>query len=65
MRAQGSIAAGEVLAGVAAEVAEGGGKAVGPMFEWRATDRSQGVLQTLGQGDIALAAEHDMGMLEA
>ena len=30
-----------------------------------ATERPQCVLQTLGQGDEALAAEHDMGMLEA
>ena len=30
-----------------------------------ATERPQRVLQPLGQGDEALAAEHDMGMLEA
>ena len=31
----------------------------------RAAERPQGVLQAFGQGDEALAAEHDMGVFEA
>ena len=35
------------------------------MLQRRAAERPQRILQTLGQRDEALAAEHDMGMLEA
>ena len=35
------------------------------MLARSAAERPEGVLQPLGEGDIALAAEHDMGMLEA
>ena len=30
-----------------------------------AAQRPQGILQSFGQGDVALAAENDVGMLEA
>lgn len=35
------------------------------MLPRHATERAQGVLQALCQGDEAFAAEHDMGMREA
>ena len=35
------------------------------MLQGHAAERPQGVLQALGEGDEALAAEHDMGMREA
>lgn len=35
------------------------------MLPRNAAERPQGVLQALGQGDEAFAAEHDMGMLKA
>ena len=65
MGAQRIVAPGQVLAGVAIQIAEGGREAVAAMLTRGAAERPEGVLQALGQGDIALAAEHDMGMLEA
>ena len=35
------------------------------MLPRRPAERPQGILQPFGQGDEALAAEHDMGVLEA
>ena len=65
MGAQRLVAPGQVLAGFAIEIAEGGREAVAAVLARRAAEGPQGVLQPLGEGDIALAAEHDMGMLEA
>ena len=58
------VAAGEVLLDVAAEVAEGGGEAVAAVFLRRAAERPERVLQALSQCNVALAAQHDMGVLE-
>ena len=65
MGAQRLVAPGQILARVAVEIAEGGREAVAAMLLRRAAERPQRVLQTLGQCHEALAAEHDMGMLEA
>jgi hypothetical protein len=35
------------------------------MFTRSATQRPQGILQALGQGDITLSAKHDMGMFKS
>jgi hypothetical protein len=59
------IAGGQILLGLPVEIVEGGREAVGSMFPRRAAERPQGVLHPLRQGDEALAAEHDMGVLEA
>ena len=59
------ISGGQILLGLQVEIAEGGREAIGSMFPRRAAERPQGVLHPLRQGDEALAAEHDMGVLEA
>ena len=59
------VAACLILGGVAAEVAEGGGEAVGAVLQRRAAERPEGVLQFLGEGGEALAAEHHADMLPA
>jgi hypothetical protein len=59
------VAACLILGGVAAEVAEGGGEAVGPVLQRRAAERPEGILQPLGEGGEALAAEHHAGVLPA
>jgi hypothetical protein len=63
--AQRVVAPGQVLRRVAPEVAEGGRKAVAAVLARRAAERPEGALQALGQRDVALTAEHDMGVLEA
>ena len=65
MAAKCLIAAGLVLGRVAGEVAEGGGKAVGAVLLRRAAERPEGILQPLGEGGEALAAEHHADMLPA
>ena len=65
MGAERLVAAGLVLGGVAAEVAEGGGEAVGAVLPGRATERPEGILQPLGEGGEALAAEHHADVLPA
>jgi len=59
------IATRQVLACLPAQVAEGRRQAVAAMLVRGAAERPQGVLQAVRQGHEALAAEHDMGMLEA
>ena len=65
MGAQRLVAPGQVLLGVAIEIAEGRRQAVAAVLLRHAAERPQRVLQALGQRHEALAAEHDMGMLEA
>jgi hypothetical protein len=55
MGAERLVAAGLVLGGVAAEVAEGGGEAVGAVLPGRATERPEGILQPLGEGAAKLS----------
>ena len=59
------IAVGQVLRRVTAEVAERRREAVAAVLARRPAERPEGVLQTLGQGDVALATQHHMGVLEA
>jgi hypothetical protein len=63
MRAQRLIAVGLILPRVIVEIAECGRQAVAAMLQGSAAERPQRVLQPLGQGHEAFAAEHDMGML--
>ncbi len=65
MGAQRLIASGEIRAGIAVEVAERGRQAVAAMLQRHGTERPQCVLQALGQGHKALAAEHDVRVLPA
>ena len=65
VRAQRLVAPGLVLERVAVEVAERCREAVAAMLERYAAKRPQRVLQPLGQGDEALAADHDLGMAPA
>ena len=51
--AQGVIAAGQVVAGAAVEIAEGGREAVAAMLARRAAQGPQGVLQAFGTGVFA------------
>ena len=63
--AQGLVAPGLVLGGVAFEVAERGREAVAAVFGGHAAQRPQRVLQPGGQGREALAAQDDLGVLPA
>src|SRR5271166_4606229 len=65
MAAQGLVAPGLVLRGLTVEVAECRRQAVAAVLVRRTAERPQGILQSLGQGDEALAAEHHLGMLPA
>ena len=65
MLAQRLVAAGLVGGGIPVEVAERGREAVGAMFDRRAAERPQRVLQATGQGGEALAAQHRLGVLPA
>ena len=65
VRAQRGVARGGVLAPVRVEVAVGGGQTVGAVLARRAAERPQGVLETLGEGREALAAEHHVHVGEA
>src|SRR5207342_841646 len=47
------------------QIAERRRQAIAAMLLWYATQCPQGILQTLGKRDKALAAEHDVGILEA
>src|SRR5450631_1069630 len=55
----------EIILGIAVQIAECGRETIAAMLAWRSSKHPQRVLQTLGQRDKALTAEHDMGMLEA
>ena len=59
------VASGQIVLGILAEIAESGRQAVAAMFQRRATERPEGVLQPFGEGHIAFAAQDDVGMLEA
>ena len=59
------VALRQILLGVAVQVAERRRQAVAAMLLRHAAERPQRILQALGQRHEALAAEHDMGMLEA
>ena len=65
MRNQRLVALGQILLRVALEVAEGRRQAVTAMQLGHAAQRPQRILQALGKRDIALAAEHHVGVLEA
>ena len=65
MGAQRVIAPGQVLARIRVEVAERRRQAVAAVLARRAAERPQRVLQPLGQGHVAFAAEDDVRMLEA
>jgi hypothetical protein len=65
MGAERLISVGEVGFGLGVEIAEGGRQAVAAMLARDATEQPEGVLQPRGEGDIALPADHDMGVLEA
>jgi len=54
----------QIIPRVPIEIAEGGRQTVGPMLPRRADERPQGILQPFGQGDEALATQHDMGVLK-
>ncbi len=59
------VAERQILLGVGIEIAEGGRQAIAAMLLRNAAERPQRILQALGQRDEALAAEHNIGMLEA
>ncbi len=65
MRAQRLVACGQVGGRVALEVAERRREAVAAMLGGRSAERPEGVLQPDSDGDVALAAEHDMSVLPA
>ena len=62
---QRGVAPGDIFGIGDGEVAECGRQAVGAMLERYASQCRECDRQTRGQRDIALAAEHDFGMLEA
>src|SRR5208282_6449024 len=59
------VASRHVLLRVAVQVAEGRREAIAAMLSRCTAKSPQRILQTFGQRDKALAAEHNMGMLEA
>ena len=65
MGAQLLVAPGEVLLGITIEIAERRRQAVAAVLLRYAAQRPQRVLQAFRERHKALAAEHDMGMLEA
>ncbi len=65
VRTQCIVARGQILTRGMIQIAERGRQAVAAMLAWRTPDRPQRVLQPFGESDIALAAQDDMGVLEA
>ena len=65
MAAQLLVAARQILAGIPVQIAECRRQAVAAVLARNPAERPERVLQAFGQGNEALAAEHDMGMLEA
>src|SRR6266567_2898108 len=59
------IAQRQILLCVAVQVAECCRETIAAVLAWCPAERPQRILQTLGQRHKALAAEHDVGMLEA
>ena len=55
----------QIILNGAVQIAERRREAIAAMLARHAAERPQCILQTLGQRDKALAAEHDVGMLEA
>ena len=59
------VAAGQIQGIRLGQVAEGRREAVAAMFARRTAEQAQRVLsQAVRQGRVALATEHDLGMLE-
>ena len=54
-----------IFLSVAVQIAECRRETIAAMLARCAPERPQRILQTLGQRNKALTAEHDMGMLEA
>ena len=65
MAAQLLIAARQILPGILVQIAESRRQAVATMHAGSSAERPQRVLQAFRQGHEALAAEHDMSVLEA
>lgn len=65
MAAQAGIPGGPVLLDLRGEIVEGGREAVAAVLARRAAEGPERVLHPGGQGYEALAAEHDIGVLEA
>ena len=63
--AQRLVTPGLILGGVAVEVAEGGGEAVGAVLDRGTAERPERVLQATSERREALAAKHRLGMLPA
>jgi hypothetical protein len=63
--AHGLAAAGEIFLCGRVEGAEGDREAVGSVLAGHAAERPEGILQPFGDRHEALAAEHDVGVLEA
>src|SRR5437763_5220831 len=59
------VAPRQIFLRIAVQVAECRRETVAAMLARRAAESPQRILQTLGKGHKALAAEHDAGMLEA
>ena len=65
MRTQRLIALRQILRRIPLQIAERRREAVAAVLQRRATQGPQGVLQALGQGNEALAAQHHVDMLPA
>ena len=65
MCAQRLVALGQVLRRIPLEIAERRRETVAAVLARCAAERPQGILQALGQGHEALAAQHHLGMLPA
>ncbi len=65
MGAQVLVSLGQIIPRIGGEIAEGCRQAVGSMLTRDTTERPKGVLQALGQGNKALATEHDVGMFKS
>lgn len=61
---KGLVSLRQIVPCIAIEIAECGRQAVGPMLPRRPTERPESILQAFGQGNEALAAEHDVDVLE-
>ena len=59
------VATRQILARIPVQIAERGGQTVAAMLVRCSAEQPQGILQPLRQGHEALAAENDMGVLEA
>src|SRR5581483_538600 len=55
----------QVGRGLAVEIVEGRGEAVAAMLQRRPAQCPERILESLGEGDEALAAQHHFGMLPA